>query len=1729
MFTQDNLLTHLFILPLVRLTMVEIIEPSAGNKKSSNADCFRDLLAPSDQKPTEIHLRHPDMKGAVLEGLCEVEIDSMPALLEALAKSRQRRAQRRKQKKTPSSLGGTTTAVIGTLHYWEHAVSFELNKPSNATVTCVELASDNTFNGFKQGSKSPSGQEKLESITHRKSAVSLGQALRQLLLQQVQGTEGLSTFELAPVISYRETTLTKVLQRSMESSKIVLIASISPLSKDYDNTVFTLNYLRRLLVKPGNTLTSPFGGRNNTGNSAHKRTPPKTAKADNGSVSNPPTAVSPRPKYNNNTSLNHSVIASPEMEENKEKLKSMTNSNPKLLESLVSDPRQRLARLFGPSPNKKSKPWANVLDRMDDREKATSPTAISFTSDRDSPSHANSYAGPEEARQVVESPGSAKGARRQSWQVDEEDDGGGVGAYDISYVGESTNDPANDDDDDDYDSDEWASEEEIERELLASARKKERSLQAEIEAAETELYPNENFSYDDDDEDDDEEEEEEEYYEQEESADHEEYVKGEDQEEIEIDFQDQDHESYYSQDEIVPETSYYDDDEEEEDYEEDEYDEGEREEEEYDEGEYDHGDVIPEAPTDVTDVINNHLQEEFAPTEEDVVEEEYGDETDEEETLGLQPIAVETVQDSESSDEPVGNTQPIFRDTEWQTESNTGNETPVQEGTEASSLGLAEESPVTSSIGFGSTRVEDDSTTDIEPQTTYDLPDAPLPRRDTIRQTPVRSTRSLTPTRNRLPPAPSSPFRERPPFNAYASPYSVTLKTSKSREYTDLTNEREELRTTVAKLKEDLEKVSSDRDAHIRNYETELETLYGKLDEAEKAKLELETVASQAITARTSTEQEIENFEEEKEQLQKTVDALRNDLARMSDAQEDQLYRHRAEIDDFQSKLDRARETQKEIEDIADEAVTAHKTQVEETRHLTAEREELRITIESLESTMKSLERDQGDHVSKYQQEIRHLHAKLEESNKDKRSLQQQADDARFELETQSEKLRSLTREREELHSTVSSVKSTAKKALGDHHEYLGKFKNEIQQLQTKLENARSEKMEIEKAADSIRYEKDDLEHRVKGLEEQLSASRANTLRLEGIRREEQETIRKMNTELRRKDSAKIDMNHFKNELERLKRQKDQLESLVANRNVENSASLAQLEDELLVAKRKAMKTDGELLAMKADLTASQNENRELKDKIRSIYDENTHLSRELNDRNENWKRLKDGYESLKTLHNDDQEVIAELKDELRTNQSTAVDIEQLHLSLSRVKQDRDRWQSMMEARKSDYEIYRREKDDEVAMYCSQVEDLKLELEKATSIDKQYRNDAESQLQSLQTVQSNLVQNLRKRDTRIVQLERELENNRIEILSLRESKASSSHAESEMNRLQDRLAKLENVLDITTREREEAVGKMERDARSYKSTLNELKQSRDEVQRCKMVMRDLNEELDNRQEECLKAKERIYQMETTLRTFKKEAKERVSTIAGRENDTNSVLERTRQENRGLNNNLRDMNDIVERLRRERDICFQSLQDGQKKLSELSSRKESLLTEEDFSATPSNRRRFGSPKRGQSRPPLRQQHPPVESITARASNRMVPEIFVSSHQLGSPTTLAEERAEEIAACVAQNARDCLVENLEEVTQLRSQIYRLEDERSEQVLSLKAKVSNLEKELSYERFGHRIERENSDDILALKSKVRNLESRISYDKIVGSRTPVMGSSARRSRKQNQLIDWDERREY
>ena len=169
----------------------------------------------------------------------------------------------------------------------------------------------------------------------RKALAALGGVLRGSLLKEA----GNDT-----MITYRESTLTKVLQRSIDhpDSRIVVLASLSPMSDRYEETMGTLRYVNRLLYRPGQPPQSPFddpyhGAAAATGGDESILTPtePSTGPEHTDMDTTSPTTTQP------------SSTVSP--------LSIEQYANHELLQNLLADPRQRLAKLIMKSSGHKKR------------------------------------------------------------------------------------------------------------------------------------------------------------------------------------------------------------------------------------------------------------------------------------------------------------------------------------------------------------------------------------------------------------------------------------------------------------------------------------------------------------------------------------------------------------------------------------------------------------------------------------------------------------------------------------------------------------------------------------------------------------------------------------------------------------------------------------------------------------------------------------------------------------------------------------------------------------------------------------------------------------------------------------------------------------------------------------------------------------------------------------------------------------------------------------------------------------------------------------------------------------------------------------------------------------------------------------------------------------------------------------------------------------------------------
>ena len=271
-------------------------------------DVLFDLQAtrPFSQQ-AKLKLRHSGEKhGAKVAGLSDVPVDSLKGLGHCL-----RRAFAAALHKNRKQVRGH---IVATLRVWQPNNSGRSNRRKYTAVQFVDLAALNTDNAVANTRRNAS---------IRKSTSALGGILRSTLLKEA-GNE--------TMISYRESTLTKVLQRSLDhpDSRVLVLANVSPLSDSYHESMTTLRYVSRLLYRPGQPPQSPF---------------------DTPSKATSPTSLGTTPTNQSPLSLDQ------------------FSGGEELLANMLSDPRQRLAKVMRPLHRNKV-----ALDAMESSVEAYIPT-----------------------------------------------------------------------------------------------------------------------------------------------------------------------------------------------------------------------------------------------------------------------------------------------------------------------------------------------------------------------------------------------------------------------------------------------------------------------------------------------------------------------------------------------------------------------------------------------------------------------------------------------------------------------------------------------------------------------------------------------------------------------------------------------------------------------------------------------------------------------------------------------------------------------------------------------------------------------------------------------------------------------------------------------------------------------------------------------------------------------------------------------------------------------------------------------------------------------------------------------------------------------------------------------------------------------------------------------------------------------------------------------------------
>jgi hypothetical protein len=301
---------------------------------------------------------------------------------------------------------------------------------------------------------------------------------------------------------------------------------------------------------------------------------------------------------------------------------------------------------------------------------------------------------------------------------------------------------------------------------------------------------------------------------------------------------------------------------------------------------------------------------------------------------------------------------------------------------------------------------------------------------------------------------------------------------------------------------------------------------------------------------------------------------------------------------------------------------------------------------------------------------------------------------------------------------------------------------------------------------------------------------------------------------------------------------------------------------------------------------------------------------------------------------------------------------------------------------------------------------------------------------------------LKEKDEIIERYRLEVAHTKEELLIVRERERSqSTDTDNEIRRLGKRLSDLEAELAASNRQRDVALSKAEAESRARLSLSGDLKsQTKDELSRQKNALDRLSRDLERAKVDKQKGEDKISSMESTLRQFQAETKEKVGKVINHHNDSAQLLEKASHQNRALEEENKGLERIVGKLQRERDSCYRSLELGRERLASIVSKSSNGRINGEL--------HFDGPA-------------DMKSRVANADMiSHVPELYLTAY---SADQLLSLRAEEIAACLAVSAKDSIQESHDEASHLRSQVYRLEEEKEAEVARLKARIHSLDREL------------------------------------------------------------------
>lgn len=182
-----------------------------------------------------------DARVASVTGLSDIPVESLKGMGRSLRRAWSMATHPKRTKPRGS--------ILVTLKVWHgSATDKSIRKYTVVQFLDMHSVEESLVENAGQGRKEALARR---NASVRKSTTALAVILRRLLLKEAgNGTS----------LSYRECTLTKVLQRSLDhpDARVVVLANLSPRTSDYESSISTLRFVNGIMSRPGQPMANPF-------------------------------------------------------------------------------------------------------------------------------------------------------------------------------------------------------------------------------------------------------------------------------------------------------------------------------------------------------------------------------------------------------------------------------------------------------------------------------------------------------------------------------------------------------------------------------------------------------------------------------------------------------------------------------------------------------------------------------------------------------------------------------------------------------------------------------------------------------------------------------------------------------------------------------------------------------------------------------------------------------------------------------------------------------------------------------------------------------------------------------------------------------------------------------------------------------------------------------------------------------------------------------------------------------------------------------------------------------------------------------------------------------------------------------------------------------------------------------------------------------------------------------